>query len=205
MIAILAILAGLLLPSLARARSAGKRAVCIGNLHQVGLAIHLYAQDHSGSMPYGPAAPPFSHPSELYPSTGSPTSLLSLRDGRPVGLGLLLAKSLSQTPAVLFCPASDQPIDARGELAKVGTNQAQCSYYYRHAGVTGMFQNPPETPPSVRLDSPGNNSRASPSGRWSRILSLSVRTISPSSMYDRGPTMSRSPAPSFGSMVTRPI
>jgi prepilin-type N-terminal cleavage/methylation domain-containing protein len=161
-IAIIAILAGLILPSLGRARNAGRKAVCIGNLHQVGVAIQVYSQDHAGWMPYGPSAPPFSHPAELYPSTGSPTSLLSLRDGRPVGLGLLLAKALSQTPAVLFCPASDQPMDARSELAKVGTNQAQCSYYYRHGGVTGLFQTPPETPPSVRLDSPGNNREGIP-------------------------------------------
>ena len=156
-IAIIAILAGLLLPGLSRARASGRTAVCLSNLHQVGIAIHLYAQDHSGWMPFGPTAPPFSHPAEFYPSTGAPTSLLSLRDGRPVALGLLLAKYLAETPAVLFCPAGDQPIDARVELAKVGTNQAQGSYYYRHGGVTGMFENPLEPPTTLRLDAPGDN------------------------------------------------
>ena len=156
-IAIIAVLAGLLLPALSRARESGRTAVCLSNLHQVGIAIHVYAQDQGGWMPYGPTAPPFSHPAEFYPSTGAPTSLLSLRDGRPAALGLLLVKYLAQTPSVLFCPAVDQPLDARSELGKVGTNQAQCSYYYRHGGVTGLFQNPPQTPATLRLDGPGEN------------------------------------------------
>lgn len=156
-IAIIAILAGLLLPALAKAKDSGRRAACSGNLRQIGIAIHAYAQDHGGWMPYGPEAPPFSHPSELYPSTGSPTSLLSLRDGRPVGLGLMLPNSLAQTPRVLFCPGADQPTDSRAELVKVGTNQARGSYYYRHGGVTQMFYTPPTMPPSLKLEDPGNN------------------------------------------------
>ncbi|MFZ9856352.1 MAG: prepilin-type N-terminal cleavage/methylation domain-containing protein [Limisphaerales bacterium] len=161
-IAIIAILAGLLLPALAKAKDSGRRAACTGNLRQIGIAIHAYAQDHSGWMPYGPQAPPFSHPSELYPSTGSPTSLLSLRDGHPAGLGLLLASTLAQTPRVLFCPGSDQPTDAQAELVKVGTNQARGSYYYRHGGVTEMFFTPPTMPPSLKLEDPGNNRNGVP-------------------------------------------
>ena len=57
-IAIIAILAGLLLPALAKAKDSGRRAACTGNLRQIGIAIHAYAQDHSGWMPYGPQAPP---------------------------------------------------------------------------------------------------------------------------------------------------
>src|SRR5262245_65394018 len=111
-IAIIAILAALLLPSLTKAKNSGQRAACLSNLRQVGLAVHMYAQDNSGRIPYGPVAPPFSHPADFYPSTGSPTSLLSLRSGAPAGLGLMLTKELARTPKVLFCPGSDQPVDA---------------------------------------------------------------------------------------------
>ena len=45
---------------------------------------------------------------DLYRSTGSPTSLVSLMGGSPVGLGLLLGSELEQ-PQVFFCPDSDQP------------------------------------------------------------------------------------------------
>src|ERR1051325_9658755 len=50
-VAIIAILAALLLPALGRAKENGKRAVCASNLHQFGLALNMYADDNSGSLP----------------------------------------------------------------------------------------------------------------------------------------------------------
>ena len=52
-IAIIAILASLLLPALAKAKAAGQRASCLNNLHQIGLAIHMYAEDFEGKIPRG--------------------------------------------------------------------------------------------------------------------------------------------------------
>jgi prepilin-type N-terminal cleavage/methylation domain-containing protein/prepilin-type processing-associated H-X9-DG protein len=49
-IAIIGILASLLLPSLARAKEAGKRTACIGNLRQIGLAEVLYRNDNDGAF-----------------------------------------------------------------------------------------------------------------------------------------------------------
>jgi prepilin-type N-terminal cleavage/methylation domain-containing protein/prepilin-type processing-associated H-X9-DG protein len=158
-IAILAILAAMMLPSLSSAREAGRKAACISNLRQAGIAIQAYAHDNSGKIPYGPVAPPFTSPANLYPSTGAPTSLLSLQGGAPVGLGLLLREHLANQPKVLFCPGTDQILDAEAELARVGANQAQCSYYYRHAGNTRLFDNPSnrEPPANIRLESLGLN------------------------------------------------
>lgn len=158
-ISILALLASLLLPALSSARERGRRAICLSNLRQVGIAIQCYASDSEGKMPYGPKAPPFTSPSEFYPSTGAPTSLLSLRTGEPVALGLLLAQYLAAQPKVLFCPSSDQPLDAGAELAKVGTNQAASSYYYRHDGNTLLFDEPgsDRVPEHIKLDHLGQN------------------------------------------------
>ena len=50
-IAVIATLAGLLLPSLARARSKARQIQCGSNLRQVSLAFHLYADDHLDSVP----------------------------------------------------------------------------------------------------------------------------------------------------------
>jgi len=163
-IAIIAILAGLLLPALAQGKAAAQRAACISNLRQVGIAITAYAGDHDGRIPYGPKAPPFTSPASFYPSTGTPTSLLSLQSGEPVGLGLLLASHLGAQPRVLFCPASDQPVDAKAELAKVGRLQAQGSYYYRHGSSTQLFDNPsaPWPPPAIRLENLGLNREGRP-------------------------------------------
>ena len=52
-IAIIAILAGMLLPALARAKEAGKKTKCTSNLHNMGLAMLMYADDFNGYVPRG--------------------------------------------------------------------------------------------------------------------------------------------------------
>jgi prepilin-type processing-associated H-X9-DG protein len=130
----------------------------------MGIAIHSYADDNDGKIPYGPKAPPFTSPASFYPSTGTPTSLISLQGGAPVGLGLLLERQLAAQPKVLFCPGVDQPVDADAELAKVGRFQAQCSYYYRHGGNIQLFDNPAniDPPSNLRLINLGNNRNGGP-------------------------------------------
>jgi len=54
-IAIIAILMGILMPSLQRAREQGKRAVCLNNLKQLGLAWIVYADDNDDKLVNGEA------------------------------------------------------------------------------------------------------------------------------------------------------
>jgi prepilin-type N-terminal cleavage/methylation domain-containing protein len=58
-IAVIAILAGLLLPALSRAREVGKRTSCASNLRQINLAIRFYANDYSDSLPVLPSPNPY--------------------------------------------------------------------------------------------------------------------------------------------------
>jgi prepilin-type N-terminal cleavage/methylation domain-containing protein len=176
-IAILGVLAALLLPALASAQQAGRKAVCLSNLRQLGIAVHAYALDYGGRIPFGPQAPPFTSPSSFYPSTGAPTSLLSLQTGAPVGLGLLLSRHLDTQARVLFCPASDQALDAETELARVGRGQAQGSYYYRHGGNTRLFDVPgePVEPGFLQLEQLGLNRAGWPV----RALAMDTQFLSP--------------------------
>jgi len=49
-IAIIAILAALLLPSLSAARNKARQATCLNNLKQINLGVHMYADDHDNVL-----------------------------------------------------------------------------------------------------------------------------------------------------------
>ncbi len=52
-IAIIAVLAALLFPVFASARTAGRRTVCVSNLRQLGISVSLYTQDYNSRYPAG--------------------------------------------------------------------------------------------------------------------------------------------------------
>ncbi len=58
-IAIIAILAGLLLPAISRAKGTAGRTACANNLKEVDLAIRLYADDYTDSLPVLPESNPY--------------------------------------------------------------------------------------------------------------------------------------------------
>jgi prepilin-type N-terminal cleavage/methylation domain-containing protein len=55
-IAIIAILAAMLLPALSRAKERGYRARDLSNLHQIGVALHMYASDNGDKLPVAKSA-----------------------------------------------------------------------------------------------------------------------------------------------------
>ena len=63
-IAIVAVLAGILLPVIGRAKEASRATACLSNLHQLGVALRLYSEDHQNRLPemrdklYGTNSPP---------------------------------------------------------------------------------------------------------------------------------------------------
>jgi prepilin-type N-terminal cleavage/methylation domain-containing protein/prepilin-type processing-associated H-X9-DG protein len=50
-VAIIAILAGMLLPALSKAKAKGKQAACASNMRQIGIGFHLYADENQGYLP----------------------------------------------------------------------------------------------------------------------------------------------------------
>ena len=158
-ISIIAVTVSILLPSLARSRDLAMALVCANNQKQIGMAIHEYATDADGAMPYGPKAEPTSI-ADFYVVDGMVTTQISLLDGgKPVGTGLLLGSYLSHQPEVLFCPDSDQSFDVSKELDRFGRTQALSTYFYRHGSNTlESFARPPHTwSEHIQLQDLGNN------------------------------------------------
>ncbi len=50
---IILVIIGLLFPTIRRAREFARRIHCMNNLRQIGIALHLYANDHGGKIPVG--------------------------------------------------------------------------------------------------------------------------------------------------------
>ena len=75
-IAIIAILAGILLPTLARSKYTGQRTVCVNNIRQQYLSQLLYADDNHGRFPYHEDTSPDYHRTT---TTGARSIVNSLR------------------------------------------------------------------------------------------------------------------------------
>lgn len=170
MIAIMAALLAVLLPSLQKTRRQTRKVICASNLRSVGTAIHAYANDFGDTIPFGPDGQPMGG-SQFYTATGNVTSLISLYNGSPVGLGLLLDNYLAHQPKVLFCPAADQLYEAGMQLARVGKKQAECDYYYRHASVA-LLTGEADTF-NIRLSNLGKNRN----GRSIAALAMDVQFL----------------------------
>jgi prepilin-type N-terminal cleavage/methylation domain-containing protein/prepilin-type processing-associated H-X9-DG protein len=63
-IGIIAILAAMLLPTLARAKEKGKQSFCLNNMRQLGLVLRMYTDDNEGVFP--PHTVPIRWPNRMY-------------------------------------------------------------------------------------------------------------------------------------------
>ncbi|MCC5830457.1 MAG: prepilin-type N-terminal cleavage/methylation domain-containing protein [Phycisphaeraceae bacterium] len=98
-ISIIALLIGLLLPALAGIRVAAQRVKCLSNVHQQGIAVLAFAQDHKGRLPHIRHTPDDSlnNPHEAY-------WWHHHRDG-PRNLGHMWESGHLTEPRVLYCPS----------------------------------------------------------------------------------------------------
>jgi len=137
-IAIIAILAAMLLPTLARARKQAKDINCISNLKQFGIAQHLYLSDYA----------------DTFPNSGNAWWVTPLRD-----YSKLLSSYLNTNgPGVFRCPEDTglcfnyqaAAVDWAGMGMSTTTNDLGtiCSYYYYYA----FYGNQEAASPSVAPD-----------------------------------------------------
>jgi prepilin-type N-terminal cleavage/methylation domain-containing protein len=120
-IGIIALLIGILLPSLSKARQAAARTKCLSNIRQLAMGIVMYTQDNSGNFPFlgnnggnGDAA--VRHADWIWwrpdiDADGAATSTPGQSQFDQVGdVGIGPYLNLQRNPKVMVCP-SDTPTD----------------------------------------------------------------------------------------------
>lgn len=104
-VAVMAILAGLLLPVISRSKDKGYRAVCINNLRQLNLAFELYRQDHEDWFP-GPGSKQTHGP--------QPEDWIWWQYGRGVTNSTIARYVDGFKPELFTCPADKQALEMQG-------------------------------------------------------------------------------------------
>ena len=125
MIAIIALLVGILLPALAAARGAARGTQCLSNLRQNGLVVQQYANDNKGRAP-----------AAGQPYTAFPFWALVIQEayGRQGTTGAELYSDASS----LICPSNTDTGDGRK------MNRCYAMNVTGHAKVSGNFASDPD-------------------------------------------------------------
>ncbi len=146
-IAIIGILASLLLPSLTNAKGRAHETICINNLHQIGIAMNLYKDDHETRFP-----PAFVQ--NKNPVTGEVLGIVDARwtlggkspKGEHMQKEYLYAESRPLHPYIktaetFRCPA-DKGVAVQScscpRMTETKWDALGCSYHYNAGGLTAI-------------------------------------------------------------------
>jgi prepilin-type N-terminal cleavage/methylation domain-containing protein/prepilin-type processing-associated H-X9-DG protein len=201
-IGIIAVLIGILLPVLGRARESGRRVSCGANLRQIGDALVMYANDHAGWYPrvryleYDISQYVNSFPNNRVPADAPDPFAGDYFNDSQAGLFLLARTGKLTEMRTFVCPSTDDEVDdLAGKPASERSNftdlneyvsgKVTCSYTYVNAYpptsvATAGF--------AVRLGAPVMTSEFAicADRTLPRCASYSVNGLSPDDLNDPG-------------------
>jgi competence protein ComGC len=143
--AVVAVLIGILLPSLSAVRETTRRVICSSNVRQQGYGIALYADDHNDVMPPSRFAP-LPGAGEYHPEMTTTVRRAADSQGWD-GLGWLFEMGYLAAAGVYYCPShsGDHPLSRYAEEWYDGSSEELVSNYqyrgyrYREHGIDRGF------------------------------------------------------------------
>ena len=151
-IAIIAILAALLLPTLANAKEKGKRAKCMSNLRQSGISLALYADDNNRTvLETDETANAYRHPSVVVMTNAVGGDYFAWDLMKPYIPGINLTATGPDVEGIWWCPSGPPPLPA--DLQNVITAWGYFNATYSYYGRVRIFGNQAKPGCSRRISS----------------------------------------------------
>jgi len=124
-IAVIALLVGIITPTLAHVKDAADKIVCASNLRQIGLGLTMYAEDHEGRYPQSLGSVAAGDDPQLAHTGENPNAWS--------GLGWLVADGYLSTPQIFYCPAhqGEHTADAYTDEWMTLDESIRTNYAYR--------------------------------------------------------------------------
>jgi type II secretory pathway pseudopilin PulG len=136
-IAIIAILASMLLPALARAKQKAQRISCINNLKQVGLAYRIWSNDNGDRFPAQQTVALGGWSDYIGSLTGQALSEYAFYNYT------IMANEMGQSPKIVLCPSDDRNANTNfyGSTITAITSPAPGGSVPPSQTTTGTFNN----------------------------------------------------------------
>lgn len=146
---VIAVLVGLMLPSLTNVRETSNRVVCSSNVRQVGLGLAMYCDDNKGFLPSSVFLSDFE--SSQFSLNGSQMMIVKLADPASYnatqpwdGLGRLYSADYLLAPKVFYCPShrGEHPYQkyAAAWSGESVADDVYSNYHFRGEGPDGVRQ-----------------------------------------------------------------
>lgn len=159
-IAVIGVLIGILLPSLASVNETARRVVCQSNIRQIGLGLIMYADDNKGMLPPTVFLPPAGTAARGGPAD-RPQEMVTVRLAQenvqrnsPAwdGLGYLFALNYVSAPKVFYCPShhGDAPYSRYAKQWSDDGGEIVCNYHFRGEGPVSPSPSAGDAGPTTR-------------------------------------------------------